>query len=214
MNHVPPHAFATDARPLTRRAMAKMRTRQTVLQAAKKLIAERGYEEATVRDIARAAGMSTGAVFANFSDKADLFAEIRRADDEALASRMHRAASEELPVREAILGLLKVGYDFHLAQLPLLQAANSVSWSHRSEEEDRRRVSLRPMLSLIEEALRRGVRAKALAADIDIELTADLIWQAYCSNYRLAVFDGYGEDALIQRAARQLDLVLSAIKRG
>ena len=40
------------------------------LAAAKALFTERGYEGATVRDIASAAGMSSGAVFASFTDKA------------------------------------------------------------------------------------------------------------------------------------------------
>jgi len=56
------------------------------------------------------------------------------------------------------------------------------------------------------------VKAGDLAADTDVELTADLIWQAYRSNFRLAVFDGYDEDALVRRTERQLDLVLNAVK--
>src|SRR5579871_6952834 len=63
------HASA-EGRPLTRRALAKQHTRRRLLDAAKRLFNERGYEAATVRDIAAAAGLSTGAVFASFSDKA------------------------------------------------------------------------------------------------------------------------------------------------
>ena len=214
MNHAAPHTFANDVRPLTRRAMAKMRTRQALLQAGKQLITERGYEDATVRDIARAAGMSTGAVFANFSDKADLFAEILSTEYETLASILRGVPVDDRPVPEALLALLEAGYRFHLAQLPLLQAANSVSWSHTAKDEDRRRSGLRQILSIVEEVLRRGVRTKELAADLDVELTADLIWQAYRSNFRLAVFDGYHEDALIHRTRRQLNLVLSAVTLG
>jgi len=136
MNHVPSHKFSEDARPLTRRAMAKLRTRQALLEAGRQLFTERGYEDATVRDIARAAGMSTGAVFANFSDKADLFAEILSDDYEALASAMREIAVEDRPVREALIAILEAGYAFHLAQLPLLQAANSVSWSHTAKDEE------------------------------------------------------------------------------
>ena len=42
---------------------------RAVLAAARQLFSESGYEGATIRDIAAAAGMSTGAVFANFTDK-------------------------------------------------------------------------------------------------------------------------------------------------
>ncbi len=69
----------------TRRALAKQQTRAKVLSAARRLFSEQGYEGATIRDIAAAAGMSTGAVFANFSDKSDLFREIMIADMSDLA---------------------------------------------------------------------------------------------------------------------------------
>ncbi|HEY4586680.1 MAG TPA: helix-turn-helix domain-containing protein, partial [Brevundimonas sp.] len=58
---------------MNRRQAAKVRTRLKVLDAARTLFAERGYDAATIRDIAKGAGMSTGAVFANFQDKAELF---------------------------------------------------------------------------------------------------------------------------------------------
>src|SRR5687768_131966 len=87
MNHVPNgfRAAAADERPLTRRAQAKLQTRDKVLQAAKRLFIDRGYEAATIRDIAQEAGMSTGAVFANFTDKNHLFHEVMGNDVEAHA---------------------------------------------------------------------------------------------------------------------------------
>ena len=59
------------------------RTREKILASAKTLFSEKGYEGATIRDIAAAAGMSTGAVFASFTDKSDLFNDIISADREA-----------------------------------------------------------------------------------------------------------------------------------
>lgn len=55
------------------RAVAKAHTRAKVLACARDLFADRGYEGTTIRDVAIATGMSTGAIFANFKDKADLF---------------------------------------------------------------------------------------------------------------------------------------------
>ncbi|THD70224.1 TetR family transcriptional regulator, partial [Phenylobacterium sp.] len=76
------------AKAPTRRALAKQQTRVKVLAAARRLFSEQGYEGATIRDIASAAGMSTGAVFANFTDKSDLFREIMLTDLVALAEAM------------------------------------------------------------------------------------------------------------------------------
>lgn len=60
---------------LTKRQNSKAATRQKVLDAAKAMFTL-GYEAATVRSIAEEAGVSTGAVFANFEDKATLYAAI------------------------------------------------------------------------------------------------------------------------------------------
>ncbi|MGH7027348.1 TetR/AcrR family transcriptional regulator [Brevundimonas sp.] len=60
-----------------RRALAKASTRQKALDSAQRLFAaEGGYAAATIRTIADDMGMSTGAVFANFKDKADLYQTI------------------------------------------------------------------------------------------------------------------------------------------
>ena len=78
MKHIAPLQAAGEAvvKVPTRRTLAKQQTRAKVLAAARRLFSEEGYEGATIRDIAAAAGMSTGAVFANFTDKSDLFREI------------------------------------------------------------------------------------------------------------------------------------------
>lgn len=61
---------------LNRRQQSKAETRAKVLESARRLWAEPGtYEFFGIRDIAAGAGMSTGAVFANFASKADLWRE-------------------------------------------------------------------------------------------------------------------------------------------
>jgi AcrR family transcriptional regulator len=47
-------------------------TRQRLLDAAADVFAERGYEGATLADIARRAGFTTGAIYSRFRDKAEL----------------------------------------------------------------------------------------------------------------------------------------------
>jgi AcrR family transcriptional regulator len=54
-------------------------TRQQLISAAAAVFAERGYEGATIADIARHAGLSTGAIYAHYRSKAELLAEAIRA---------------------------------------------------------------------------------------------------------------------------------------
>src|ERR1700760_534765 len=49
------------------------RTRAKLLAAARSLIREKGHEHTTLEDIARKAGMTTGAIYGNFKNRDDLF---------------------------------------------------------------------------------------------------------------------------------------------
>src|SRR3974390_401536 len=102
------------ATPPNRRALSKLRTRLKVLEAARDLFIERGYEAATVRDNAGRAGMSTGAVFANFEDKSGLFEAIVREDLEQVPEAMRAAAlGANGSLVEKITQAFAAGYAFH-----------------------------------------------------------------------------------------------------
>src|SRR5579884_2876085 len=49
------------------------RTRAKLLEAARALIREKGYEHVTLEAIAERAGMTTGAIYGNFKNRDDLF---------------------------------------------------------------------------------------------------------------------------------------------
>ena len=49
------------------------RTRTQLLEAARSLIREKGYERTTLEDIAERAGMTTGAIYGNFKNRDELF---------------------------------------------------------------------------------------------------------------------------------------------
>ena len=53
-------------------ALPAISTRERLLEAAVDVFVEQGYEGARVQDIARSAGLTTGAIYANFRGKGDL----------------------------------------------------------------------------------------------------------------------------------------------
>lgn len=57
----------------TKRAEQKAATRQRLVAVAKDLFTAQGYEPVGIRDVAQAAGFSTGAIFASFTDKRALY---------------------------------------------------------------------------------------------------------------------------------------------
>jgi AcrR family transcriptional regulator len=69
--------FMATAKPMANVTGGKRaRTRAAILKAAGDLIREVGYEHATLEAIAARAGMTRGAIYGNFKDRSDLFAQV------------------------------------------------------------------------------------------------------------------------------------------
>ncbi len=75
MTVVPIRPAAEPAAPLNRRQTAKAATRVKALADARHLFLNSGFFDTSLRNIAARMGMSTGAVFANFQDKEQLWRE-------------------------------------------------------------------------------------------------------------------------------------------
>jgi AcrR family transcriptional regulator len=204
-------APSTDTQPrLNRRQAAKVRTRQKVLDAARSLFAERGYEPATIRDIAKGAGMSTGAVFANFQDKAELFEAVLTEDMAGLGEVMLNGAGDG-STRDRLVNALTAGYHGSIDQLPLFQAIVARSWFQPVAAETRQRAATQGLTDVISDILRAGVGAGEIKQDADIALLTELTWDAYLSNYRRAAYDGWTVDQLADHIGRQVDTLLAGV---
>ena len=203
-----------DGQRLNRRQAAKVRTRQKVLDAARDLFSERGYDPATIRDIAKGAGMSTGAVFANFQDKAELFEAVLSTDMVKLAETMKAAAATEGSVRARLLSALGAGYHGSLEQLPLVQAVIARSWFQPVAAEMRTRAAIKPILSVVTDTVQAGVGGGELRQDADVRLLGEMIYGAFLANYRHAAYDGWTTEQLAERMGKQVDVILAgAISR-
>ncbi len=216
MKHVSPLQAVENApmKAPTRRALAKQQTRAKVLAAARRLFSEQGYEGATIRDIAAAAGMSTGAVFANFSDKSDLFREIMLTDMAALADAMREAGDHGANAEEKLLKIFMAGYSFYKTQLPLARAAFSVGWSPEDGPALRRAPPVNVLNELMAEALNKGVAAGELDAGRDLELRAHMLFETYLSNYPQAIFEGWTLEALEARSRDQIRILLAGARKA
>jgi AcrR family transcriptional regulator len=216
MKHISPTQVAgeTTVKMPTRRALAKQQTRAKVLAAARRLFSESGYEGATIRDIAAAAGMSTGAVFANFTDKSDLFREIMGADMIALAETMRDGAARGRGVEDALLKMFAAGYGFYKGQLPLARAAFSVSWAPEDGPVLRNAPQVGALQELITEQLTLGVQRGELSQEAEIKLRSQMLFDAYLSNYPQAIFEGWSLEALQARLRDQIRILLAGARRG
>lgn len=97
---------------MSMRADAKARTRAKVLAVAASQFATQGYERTTIRTIAKEMRMSTGAIFANFKGKEELYQEIHG----------HPPISPEVG-RVAIIRLALIRRALHPTDLANLEAS-------------------------------------------------------------------------------------------
>jgi Transcriptional regulator len=197
---------------LNLRQVAKIKTRGKVMDAARALFSDRGYEAATIRDIAREAGMSTGAVFANFQDKAELFEAVLTEDLGQMVADFETGARTQGPAQDRLVATLTAGYRRALDTLPMMQAVIARSWFQPAEDNARLRALCAPLREQIGQILREGVTNGDLKQDIDIELLTRTIWDFYITNYRFAAYDGWSMQELTPHVARQLDLVLASAR--
>jgi AcrR family transcriptional regulator len=78
----------------SRREVVREFKRQLIRDAAKKVFADRGMEGASVREIAKAAGYTTGALYTHFATREELYADVLRDSLDALHREMRRAIDE------------------------------------------------------------------------------------------------------------------------
>ena len=158
--------------PIGRREASKRATRAAILEAARRLVSERGYDRTTVREIAEAAGVTERTFYRYFGDKDGLIAEEGLAWMERLSARIVARPASEPPltaVREALVELAR-----EIAAAP----QSAPLWTFSEEPgplELLRRASRRPLLTF-ERAITDAVLERTGSADehavFEAELTA------------------------------------------
>jgi phosphoribosylaminoimidazole-succinocarboxamide synthase len=86
--------------PRPTRQERRAETRERLLDAAARVFAREGYAGASVEDVAREAGFSTGALYSNFAGKEDLFLALLAHTVERVSGRVAEAIAERPTVEE------------------------------------------------------------------------------------------------------------------
>jgi len=105
--------------PVGKREQTKVQNRQAILDAAREVFGELGYDTATVRDIIRRTGLAAGTFYNYYRSKEEVFAAL--ADDGArrfspvLKSLRGKGGSIEDFVRDAIIAYFEFMADEHVS---------------------------------------------------------------------------------------------------
>lgn len=84
---------------MTNRQLAAQQTRKKIINAAKALIAEKGFENTSIDDIAKKAGVSTGSFYTYFKKKEDVVEELNKTDFYRLAEIANAMEDKDLTER-------------------------------------------------------------------------------------------------------------------
>jgi len=90
---------------MNRRQASKNQTRQLILKAARRLFAQKGMEECTIRDIAREAGVSPASVVVHFKSKTALLEEALNRDIAGALAELTASMPEDLELLDRLLHL-------------------------------------------------------------------------------------------------------------
>ena len=152
--------------------------RDAILRAATSVFAERGYFNAQVADVARAAGVAAGTVYLYFRSKDDLLASIferamREAFDEWRTALAGVDDPQERLRRFAHLHLARLGRDRKLAIVFQVELRQSVKFMERLSS-----TLLRDYLGQIRAAIVDGQRSGVFRPDINATLAAKMFFGA------------------------------------
>ena len=152
--------------------------RDAILRAAIDVFAERGYFNAQVADVARAAGVAAGTVYLYFKSKDDLLVSIfERSMREGLANGRAAVANLQDP-RERLLRLARahlsrLGHDRNLAIVFQVELRQSTKFMERFSS-----TLLRDYLGLIREAIADGQREGMFRSDVKATVAAKMLFGA------------------------------------
>jgi len=188
----------------------KQATRERVLEAARDLFNETGYEETTIRAIAERAGVSVGSVFTTFASKAEVLSHVmqRRLGD------LYAEFDRVLPflrgtTADRLCSIFAIHYEFETRRVRLFLAHIAASYSPTNDPGVTPYGRNEHLADMLEMVLRDGVGRGDVRPDLDFALTVEVLKACYASNYRLAAAQGADATAMSAAMDRQIGLIAS-----
>jgi len=195
-----------------RRQQQKAETRALILDAARALFEERGFDDTTMRVLAAKAGVGLGTIFAHFPDKAALLMaalleDLAQTDQQILETLPEKASIKDQVMHVAAAG---IGYWCRRPELSvtLLREMWFVTgpWAQKRRDETVRFIDF--VRQLLEGARQRG----ELRTGVDLRHTAEAMYSFYLGSLIRAVGDNrLDADALLGDIAAFVDQLLTGI---
>ncbi len=149
-----------------------------ILDGALRVIAEHGYHNARVAQIAREAGVADGTIYLYFKNKEDILISLFRERLGDLIERFHASVRETDSAEAALRKICELHFSELERNVPLAYVTQIEL--RQSSLELRKAIGqvVKPYIRLIEKILRQGVEEGLFRPDLNVKLTRLLIFGA------------------------------------
>lgn len=206
-----------DAGSQTGRAAArqsqKEATRQRVLAAARELFDTHGYQGATVRDIARHAGVAVGSVFTTFASKGEILSEVMQSRLDGLYGELDRVMPHlRGSTADRLRTMFAIHFNFEAAHVRLFLSHIAAAYDWTLSPAARPYGRTPRLQEMIVECLQKGIEEGDVRPEANLQEFVDLLMAAYAWTYRLVVTEAADAKALTAVMDRQIGLVCDGFR--
>ncbi|WP_338668797.1 TetR/AcrR family transcriptional regulator [Pseudodesulfovibrio methanolicus] len=192
----------------TLRQRRKAETRQRIQDAARRLIAQNGFEATTMRDLAGEAGVGVGTVALHFQDKISLLFSSFFEDISEVSRRAVDGVPEDVPIREQFRHMLHTMYSYYAEHTLFLRSVvkealfATGAWKDRFDAQFEEVVG---KVAALVEARKAAGEVRPEVSSLDVAL---LCWSLYAAG----LIDGLNRDRFDVQA--QVDAVMGRLEVG
>ncbi|MGP1276559.1 MAG: TetR/AcrR family transcriptional regulator [Caulobacterales bacterium] len=197
---------------LTRRDARKLETHSQVIEAARRVFLDDGYERATIKAIADAAGVSAGTVLNVAPTKSALLILILRDEFEMIrdsVDRLESALSGHL--RDRLSALVQVILEAQLRHEELFAAAIAHTWLLTGEAYEEAVAVMSSAWGAVERLVAKGIQSGELRSGLDAAETARLIEDCYTGLLRRARGEELDRSVASALMRQRLELLISGL---
>lgn len=195
--------------PTTRKAL-KAQTRRKVLDAAKSLFEQKGYDGTTMRDVASTAGVALGTIFVHFPDKGSLLIEALLDDLDDINAEVFADLPEG--IEDQIVHLVTCAFDYWARRPELSKVFIRRMWSIEGEAGDRYRREVEEFIAH-GAALLEHAKPDQIRDNVDTHIVAQAIYSFYTMTLlRNLGTEGFGKPEMIDQMRRFVHQLFVGLK--
>lgn len=195
------------------RKSQKEATRQRVLEAARELFETQGYEETTVREIARRAEVSVGSVFTTFTSKGDILSQVMTDRLDGLYAELDRVApSLRGSTADRLRSLFAIHFAYETQRTKLFLAHIAAAYDWTLGPTTKPYGKNQRLRQVVRDCLTDGVARGDVDPSVDPEAVVDALMAIYAWTYRLAAWEDADAATLSAVFDRQVGLIADGFR--